>query len=367
MGFLQSVFERFIPDNILIAEELERRGVTENGAYCLAEAVSSFSSRPSAFVFDAESAAFRGQKSIASKAFDYLQNKTGGRVYAAFELKRASFDDKDAPVIKAPAFSANRIAVRDCVFSEQNLRNFIGGLYKTGAVTLEIENTPCTGCLDSLNAPEGLSDLSVKNVRTNASDMAALTAKITHLPLKRLALREETPDAAGLEAMIKAIPASVSVLNLSGCPLNGGSVDALASKMADLKKAEIIDLSECGLNADNVEKLANALPPSVRKFNLDGADISDGALRALLKSARRPDSMLCETNIVPRVTSVADPDPRYTQSLGADLTMAECDNKHKYIKGLAKEKAALIAEKTAATRNKTLTADVLARRNEREY
>ena len=27
MGFLQSVFERFIPDNILIAEELERRGI----------------------------------------------------------------------------------------------------------------------------------------------------------------------------------------------------------------------------------------------------------------------------------------------------------------------------------------------------
>lgn len=367
MGFLQSIFERFVPENIFIAEALERRGVTENGACRMAEMTTSLPSRPTAFIFNARSAAFCGKDDIAAGAFEYLQKKTNGRIYSSFELKNVAFDAGLADTLKAPAFSTEKVGMYDCFFSEKNLNTFFSGLKQTEAVALELENTPCTGCLSSLNVSEKLSDLSIKNARLNASDTTALTTILPHLALERLVLRETSPDASGLAALIGALPASVSVLNLADSPLNDGCVEALAAKMGELKNAKIIDLSNCGLSAKNVKKLADALSPSVRKFNLIGAELSDVSVNALLKSAKRPDSMLSETNILPRVTSVAHPDPRYFQPLGAELTLAECENRKKYINELAKEKAALIAEKTAAGKTAFLSAGVLAHRNGRAY
>ena len=353
MGFLQSVFERFIPDNILIAEALEARGVSGAGAVRLAETAVPLPNKPTALTIDADSNMFGKDNAVAVKALDYLQKKIGRYGYVAFELKNLSFgtaeEENSGAVLNPPVFHAKKIALFNCNLSKKNLSNFLSGVDKTAATTLEIENTNCSGVFDALTVCGDFRDLSLKNANPDKDDLNALAKILPNTALTRFVLNEKNPSEEGLKNIINALPASLSVLNLSSCPVNGAVVEVLANKLAELKQVEIIDLSGCALSAPNVAKLANVLPPSVRNLNLESAEISDDALNALLKSAKRPESMLYETNIVPTVTSVAHPDPRYSQPLGAELTMAEFANKQKYMEKTAREKAALIAaQKTSA-------------------
>lgn len=353
MGFLQSVFERFIPDNILFAEALEARGVSDTGAVRLAEAAVPLPNRPAVLTIDAGSNMFGKDNAVAVKALDYLQKKIGRYDYVAFELKNLSFgtaeEENSGAVLNPPVFHAKKIALFNCNLSKKNLSNFLSGVDKTAATALEIENTNCSGVFKALTVCGDFRDLSLKNANPDKDDLNALAKILPGTALTRFVLNEKNPSEEGLTNIINALPSSLSVLNLSGCSVNDSVVDALANKLPKLNQAEIVDLSGCALSAKNVEKLASVLPPSVRKFNLEGAEISDDALNALLKSAKRPESMLYETNIVPTVTSVAHPDPRYSQPLGAELTMAEFANKQKYMEKTAREKAALIAaQKTSA-------------------
>ena len=350
---MQSVFERFIPDNILIAEALEARGVSGAGAVRLAETAVPLPNKPTALTIDADSNMFGKDNAVAVKALDYLQKKIGRYGYVAFELKNLSFgtaeEENSGAVLNPPVFHAKKIALFNCNLSKKNLSNFLSGVDKTAATALEIENTNCSGVFDALTVCGDFRDLSLKNANPDKDDLNALAKILPNTALTRFVLNEKNPSEEGLKNIINALPASLSVLNLSSCPVNATVVEVLANKLAELKQVEIIDLSGCALSAPNVAKLANVLPPSVRKLNLESAEISDDALNALLKSAKRPESMLYETNIVPTVTSVAHPDPRYSQPLGAELTMAEFANKQKYMEKTAREKAALIAaQKTSA-------------------
>ncbi len=358
MGFLQSVFERFIPDNILFAEALEARGVSDTGAVRLAEAAVPLPNRPAVLTIDASSNMFGKDNAVAVKALDYLQKKIGRYDYVAFELKNLSFgtaeEENSGAVLNPPEFRAKKMALFNCNLSKKNLSNFLSGIDKTAATALEIENTNCSGVFKALTVCGDFRDLSLKNANPDKDDLNALAKILPGTALTRFVLNEKNPSEEGLTNIINALPSSLSVLNLSGCSVNDSVVDALANKLPKLNQAEIVDLSGCALSAKNVEKLASVLPPSVRKFNLEGAEISDDALNALLKSAKRPESMLYETNIVPAITSVAHPDPRYSQPLGAELTMSEFANKQKYIKKTAREKAAVIAAQKNSVPSKAL-------------
>ncbi len=363
MGFLQSVFERFLPEHMSISSGLQNRGIDCFEADNLGEMTASGVLRPTAFVYDAERIAFNHGKDAAVKALNFLQDRAAGHTYASFEIKNANFAGCS---LKPPAFRTKHIGLRNCSFPEESLTSFLDALPQSGAESLEIGDTACTGSLKGFKTGNRLTEIAFKNTRPDRDDLANLAKAVSGSDLTRFTLNEKQADPRKTADVIKALPASLKTLNLAECPMDDACVTALAEKLPALKNVENIILSNCKLSAAHVETLANALPAGVAKFDLSGAEISDKALKALIKSATRPESVLHETNIVPNVTSVTDPDPRYTQSLGADLTIAEFDNKRKYFDALHKAKAEKIAQ-LSATGKKNAIREIAALKNQREH
>lgn len=357
-SFLQSIFERLTPEVFRIEDGLTKRGVTIQGAADYANLLTS--GEKEAFAFDGKDPAFHRDENVAAEAFAFLQEHVRGKRFSSFSVKNVFFD-RDFPGQehwKAPGFKADRIDISASALSDSGFRRFFDGLPAAGASQIALSGLPCGGeraeILAEVLGKMPLTHLSLADASLEDKSFKALARAVPLMNLTHLDVSETAPvpaerlkDTAGFSDFLSVLPRSVTHIDLSGQPMDSRAVESLCHVFAHLPHLEEIDLKGCGLDAGHVIRIAGALPLSVKKADLEGAGLSDTALDALIASAKRPESRLQETNILPRVSSLKNHDPRFSADKAAELTCTEYENKAQYMRAVQQEKAALIAKAKA--------------------
>ncbi len=359
-SFLQSIFERITPEVFRIEDGLTKRGVTIKGAADYANLLTS--GKTEAFSFDGRDPAFHKDENVAAEAFAFLQERIRGKRFSSFSVSHVFFD-RDFPGQEhwaAPGFKADRINIGASALSDSGFRHFFEGIPAAGASQIVLHGIDCGGerteLLADVLGKMPLTHLTLSDASFDEKSFGALARAVPSLNLTHLDVSKAASDPAermtetaskGFSDFLSALPRSVTHVDLSGQPMDGRAVDSLCRTLARLEHLEEIDMKGCGLSAGHVVRIAEALPLSIKKADLDGAGLSDAALDALTASAKRPGSRLQETNILPRVSSVKNHDPRFSAEKAAELTCTEYENRAQYMRIVQQEKAALIAKAKA--------------------